>query len=396
MQNQDGFAESMGPSQTQQSFPSPQPSNDVSTASPSNKVPSSNRGAIQRSSANRTEHGQNPASCTLCRRRKVKCDRSVPCGTCVRAGAQCVPSIPSKAPRGRQGGRKRKMDGELLERLAKLETLVKTFEGDSNQHETAMDHTFASDPREESLQNAFTDGHDPSKGAGNGAWDRSRDGSNETRKQSQSSGSGLGLNKYLGSSFWVTLSEEINGLKDVLNSSSDEDDEAEDGQTEASSLSSHGPQQPQQTNDSSFLFPQKISMQSPSIPTSHQLYTFCDVYLKNVDPVLKVLHAPSLRRYLQEGAPVLDCSPGARGLEALRFAICYAATLSMTDGECRRQIGEDREVLMAKYRAGTESALAKADFVNTVEMSTLQAMAIYLVINPPAPLIAYPFYRGLH
>ena len=88
-----------------------------------------------------------------------------------------------------------------------------------------------------------------------------------------------------------------------------------------------------------------------------------------------------MRRYLQEGAAELDCSPGPRGLEALRLAICYAAILSLTDEECRTRIGEDRVALMAKYRAGTELALAKADFVNTIEMSTLQAMAIYLVIT---------------
>jgi len=51
----------------------------------------------------------------------------------------------------------------------------------------------------------------------------------------------------------------------------------------------------------------------------------------------------------------------------------------MTDEECKYRNGENKVVLMAKYRAGTELALAKADLVNAVEMSTLQAMTIYLV-----------------
>lgn len=38
--------------------------------------------------------------------------------------------------------------------------------------------------------------------------------------------------------------------------------------------------------------------------------------------------------------------------------------------------------LMANYRAGTELALAQADFVNTLEMSILQALTIYLIISP--------------
>lgn len=63
-------------------------------------------------------------SCNLCRRRKVKCDRADPCSHCVRVGAACVSTAPSGAPRGRKGGR-RKLDSELLDRIAKLENLLK-------------------------------------------------------------------------------------------------------------------------------------------------------------------------------------------------------------------------------------------------------------------------------
>ena len=80
-----------------------------------------------------SNHTPTPASCALCHRRKVKCDRTIPCGNCQRSRAECVPFLPSGAARGRQGGRKRKRgEGELLERIAKLEGLVRTIEG----HET--------------------------------------------------------------------------------------------------------------------------------------------------------------------------------------------------------------------------------------------------------------------
>jgi Fungal Zn(2)-Cys(6) binuclear cluster domain len=66
----------------------------------------------------------NTPSCNLCRRRKVKCDRGDPCSHCVRLGAACVFTAPSGAPRGRKGGR-RKLDSELLNRIARLEILLK-------------------------------------------------------------------------------------------------------------------------------------------------------------------------------------------------------------------------------------------------------------------------------
>jgi hypothetical protein len=95
--------------------------------------------------------------------------------------------------------------------------------------------------------------------------------------------------------------------------------------------------------------------------------------------VFKVLHGPSLKRYLYGQVEDLVCSPGPNGLEALRFAIYYAATTSMTAAQCLMQMGEERPALLIRYRASVEVALAKADFVNTVELSTLQALAIFLV-----------------
>ena len=78
-----------------------------------------------------------PPSCTTCRRRKVKCDRADPCFQCVRTGAICVFVPHSGAPRGRKGGR-RKLDRELLHRIASLEHLVKDFEGRSTGEAAAV------------------------------------------------------------------------------------------------------------------------------------------------------------------------------------------------------------------------------------------------------------------
>lgn len=295
-----------------------------------------------------------PASCTLCRRRKVKCDRTIPCGNCQRSRAQCVPFIPSRVARGRQGGRKRKREeGELLERIAKLEGLVRTIEG----------HEMPQSDQERTVGEGTVDAVNTNTG--------SESPGSHDRKQPAPR-----LDKYLATSFWVSLSEEIHGLKDVLGESSDDEDEDEGERPDLSSL---GQQYLQQANHSGFAIIRKTIAEDIIVPKTHQVYTFCDIYLANVDPIFKILHGPSLRKYLQENAAELDCSPGRGGLEALRFAIYYAAVTSMDDGECKHRIGENRTVLLARYRAGTELALAKADFINTVEMSTLQALAIYLV-----------------
>lgn len=299
-----------------------------------------------------------PASCILCRRRKVKCDRTVPCGNCQRSKAECIPFIPSRAARGRQGGRKRKRgEGEILERIAKLEGLVRSIEGhetpQSEQERTIGDGTIGT-------LNANASG-----------------GSSEMRSHYQPAAPRL--DKYLASSFWVTLSEEIHGLKDVFGESSDDGDEDVSELAPPNDISGLDRQELPQSNHSGFAILRTPTAVDIVTPKPHQIFIFCDVYLANVEPIFKLLHGPSLRKYLQENAAELDCSPGRRGLEALRLAIYYAAVTSMDAGECRHRIGEDKTVLLARYRAGIESALAKADFMSTFEMSTLQALAIYLV-----------------
>ena len=305
-----------------------------------------------------SSHPPTLASCTLCRRRKVKCDRTIPCGNCQRSRAECVPFIPSRAARGRQGGRKRKREGgEILERIAKLEGLVRSIEG----HDTLQGE-------QEKTAGQGTVGDINTKTGG---------GPPEVHDRNQPVAPRL--EKYLATSFWVSLSEEIHGLKDVFGGSSEDGEEDEAEPAPQSDISNLGQQHLQQSNHSGFAILRTTIAGDIIPPNSHQVYTFCDIYLANVDPIFKILHGPSLRRYLQENAAELDCSPGRGGLDALRFAVFYAAVTSMDNGECRHRTGEDRTVLLARYRAGTELALARSDFINTVEISTLQALGIYLV-----------------
>jgi hypothetical protein len=122
-------------------------------------------------------------------------------------------------------------------------------------------------------------------------------------------------------------------------------------------------------------------------PTPPQVRTLCLIFLSNVDCVFKVLHAPSLKKYLFGHVKDLACSPGPGGLEALKFAIYYAATTSLNAEQCIKQLGEEKTTLLIRYRSSIESALARADFINTLELSTLQALVIFLVSSPLLALI---------
>ncbi|KAI9873491.1 MAG: hypothetical protein M1823_007907, partial [Watsoniomyces obsoletus] len=113
-------------------------------------------------------------------------------------------------------------------------------------------------------------------------------------------------------------------------------------------------------------------------PTSQHIEFLYSSYMRNVDAPLKILHGPSLRRYLIEGADTLDCSPGPSGWEALRIAFFFITATSLSAEECLEHLGEEKNFLVSRLRSSTEIALAQANFVVSEDMSTLQALVLYL------------------
>lgn len=90
----------------------------------------------------------NPRSCVTCRRRKVRCDKHMPCSNCRRAQIPCIFPAPGRAPRRprpkdpnappKQPSSEREI--ELMKRLRKLEGIVEELSGQI-EVETARNHS---------------------------------------------------------------------------------------------------------------------------------------------------------------------------------------------------------------------------------------------------------------
>jgi hypothetical protein len=265
----------------------------------------------------------------------------------------CVFSAPSRLPRGRQGGR-RKADSELLSRIAKLESLVKNLEGDGSSPSKSDTSTSNSDLPGMNQQRKLPATTSPAS-----SRKTSKDGSN------------------LDKPFLRTISDEISGLRYVINSGqSDEDDDVDSDPED------------QEQNDDSLSEHSRFTICGPGwladqvgvsqYPSATQIAALLEAYMANIHTVFKILHGPSLQAYLQGKSKCLDCSPGTKGLEALHFSIFHAAAASLNEEECVSKVGEERQVLLRRYRLATELGLAKADFLNTTEISTLQALVLFL------------------
>ncbi|KAF7504324.1 hypothetical protein GJ744_002444 [Endocarpon pusillum] len=295
------------------SYPSSQAEPPLKEAQPRAQATASSVRSLHSNSQTRPRKTTLP-SCNLCRRRKIKCDRADPCSHCVRVGAVCVFSTPSGAPRGRQGGR-RKLDSELLDRVVKLEQLLK--QGTS--------------------------------------------GAASVRAESPSA--------------TAEESRNVHGMREALNQPSDEED---DGRLTPNSDSTGIAQSGQSDfviRTADVLGDTESHVKHPSHAQAYALYLS---FMTNVDPVVKLLHGPSLRRHFAGETNRLECSSGPKGWDAVKFAIYYTTTTSWTPDECLEQLGEEKAVLLHRFRSSTELALARADFVNTEDVSTLQALVLYL------------------
>jgi len=102
-----------------------------------------------------------------------------------------------------------------------------------------------------------------------------------------------------------------------------------------------------------------------------------EAYTTNVDPLMKLLHIPNLRRLIYSHH--LDVGYGSEGTEALISAVFFAAVTSMTEEECQRGLKDTRMGALASFRSSVEDALARANFLGHAEFTILQALVIFLV-----------------
>jgi hypothetical protein len=107
--------------------------------------------------------------------------------------------------------------------------------------------------------------------------------------------------------------------------------------------------------------------------------------VNNVDPVLKILHIPSTQIALF--AALNNLGSINKNMEALIFAIFFAATTSMSSADAAHLLGTEKSNALKEYRGGLEQALAMGNLLDSPSVTSLQAMAIYLVNVVPARII---------
>ncbi|KAL7927243.1 fungal-specific transcription factor domain-containing protein [Trichoderma austrokoningii] len=343
----------------------------------------------------------NPRSCVTCRRRKVRCDKQMPCSNCRRALIPCAFPAPGRAPRQHRPKDPNAppkptslREVELVKRLKKLEGIVEELSGQIEVEAAGRASSTGNSPSNEgsptaqrpksSSLGAFASGLvDFGDNHATGEVSESRK-MRESRKQlgrlvlSDSKGTA----RYISSGFWSKLNDELDAIREETQKLTDED--ADDSEFEESPpIDSPATAA---TGTSSSYNHQSFVLGHPSLDVNLKNYhplpshaTFLwSVYRETVDPLLKIIHVPIMDALLRDtrGSP----EKLAPGHESLVFAVYFAAIVALEDGEVQTNFGATKEEMLVQYRYATEQSLAKANFLNTSELAVVQALTLFLLV----------------
>ncbi|KAM7195798.1 hypothetical protein V8F20_007368 [Naviculisporaceae sp. PSN 640] len=274
-------------------------------------------------------------ACALCKQRRVKCTRSFPCENCVRAGVQCVqPTV--------QQRRRRFAERALLDRIQSYEGLLRN---NNIPFEPLHGYQSASVPAPVSIRD---DDSDP--------------------------GCGRGSKEHEARDVWLSIKRVA--LED------DDDDEG-DSDGNSSKFSNYEPPDRNiaaaiQSHDHLLFGAPNPNIHLPSMhPAQVQIFKLWQVYLDNVNPLLKVTHVPSLQARIIDAASHVDSvSPP---LEALMFSIYSIAVRSMTDEECIASFHLPQDQLLSCYQVACKQALVRCTPWRSNDRDCLTALYLYLL-----------------
>ncbi|RAQ54296.1 C6 transcription factor [Aspergillus flavus] len=270
-------------------------------------------------------------SCTQCHQRKVRCSKTLPCSACVRLGATCrFPTTDANAHRPR-----RVQKITITDRIAQLERSLTILansagplQGPENPNVRDTSTTLLPEPPQ-----------------------------SPNRAQEVLVPDGAST-RYINETFLSQILDKERALYKVIGTPRETEEITSGLRPEGLLASSRRP-----TNWSNEL---ELSRWQ-----SAQLW---QIYRNNVDPVVKILHLPTVE-------PLVYATMNGEGSDdcrALLFAIYFAAVTSLSEVDAANLLGRDRRSCLLDFQARIEKVVIDAACLDAPTMLSLQALAIYI------------------
>jgi hypothetical protein len=123
-------------------------------------------------------------------------------------------------------------------------------------------------------------------------------------------------------------------------------------------------------------------------PDPVQIFRLWQVYLDNVNPLLKITHTPTLQaRIIEATGNLTDIDPT---LEALMFSIYCMSITSLNEEDCQSSFASSKEDLLVRYQFGCQQALYNCGFLRSSDRECLTALYLYLVSLSTGLVFLFP------
>nr|POF02253.1 bikaverin cluster transcription factor bik5 [Quercus suber] len=339
-------------------------------------------------------------SCLECRRRKLKCDKQAPCTNCTRFKRDCLYLAPALDPQSQQkladikekmGALEKNLEREVVSKHAKMHPGGANVTRTPNAGEPSYTHVSPDDEDESGLAAEDEETLEPTPLA---ALDNVyEDGGDDELMDLGVQMGKMRISERIGGWIRPKLVDELNDtLKDVTGGKSRQsstpmpsdprDSRNEQTKIQASPKSYIGPGPDYIAPAASFFFP-GTNMNTtlldylPSKSAADQLIA---QYFNAVHYVARIVHRPTLEaQYTLFWGCIATGSEPAPSMQAIIFAAMFSAAVSLDDVQVTRQFGTSKASLIDSLRSGSEMALAKANFLRTTKVDTMQAFVMYLI-----------------
>ncbi|KAK6368207.1 hypothetical protein LTS17_009948 [Exophiala oligosperma] len=326
-------------------------------------------------------HRPHRHACSRCASRKIRCDRdnrNGTCSSCVKANVQCENDVVVANKPSRQ--RKRALNDNLYDRLARYEGLLKTH----NIEFGRTVHTWVPSELEANVGdhgNRMIAPETPSSIT-----------SGTHAQQSETNAAG-----YQPSQEDTIHSERGSGPGSVPRrlSETQSTDLERCLWSDLSSELKYPPVQMLRHKEDPLLLPGPSLESICSGDTTHtelkglhpeprHIFRFWQIFVERVNPLTKIVHVPTLQQRILDAS--WDLNGVSKSLNAMLFAIYALAVTSLSSAECQSSFGESRDLLMMRYRHSALRALVAAEFLTSRDFEVLQAFFLFLLTNPDSEL----------
>lgn len=118
-----------------------------------------------------------------------------------------------------------------------------------------------------------------------------------------------------------------------------------------------------------------------------QTFKLWQIFLDRVNPLIKIIHAPTIQPYIVQAAGDMSSIP--LSYQGLLHSIFGVASIALSDDELLQILGLTRERASQKFLSLTFQPLARFDFLKRYDMVVLQAL-IHALVSPLLSFFPFP------